>query len=390
MRLPRRSELSEQQEDFLMDAPFDKPVICVGPPGTGKTVLALYRSVKLNQQNMNVDFIMHSKLLKRYVERSVEELNIKVNSKTWHSWLYSLWYKGKCGGKLPEIKAYLPDFHKAIKLIKDGKPVKPQNMYWSHLIIDEGQDFPKEFYLFLTVLRLQGCIINGRIIPGITIFADENQRMEEERNSTIKEIMAYMPELNKYEVNLNYRNSGPIAKLANYFYVGLSTGISTPPKNAQGLLPRLRRFETLEDEARSIVQWLSNNDDLSAGVIVPNTKIQNKIIEKIRPLAKERNLKLQNYSSGNDVNKIDFYKPGTITVLCDKSCKGLEFDGVFIPHLQAYRSDAADEVFFKMKMYVMISRARTYLQLSFSECNDEPSILKVLPSPELETLKWEV
>ena len=89
MRLPRRSELSEQQEDFLMDAPFNKPVLCVGPPGTGKTVLALYRGAILSQKGEDVDFIMHSKLLNRYVESSVKELNMDINSKTWHSCCYT-------------------------------------------------------------------------------------------------------------------------------------------------------------------------------------------------------------------------------------------------------------------------------------------------------------
>ena len=99
---------------------------------------------------------------------------------------------------------------------------------------------------------------------------------------------------------------------------------------------------------------------------------------------------MQKYSSGTDAVTIDFYTKGIITVVCDKSCKGLEFDAVFIPQLQAYKSDGANEDFFKMKMYVMISRARSYLQLSFSDCDEDPQVLKMLPTEEQEVLKWKI
>ncbi|MFV1468254.1 AAA family ATPase [Idiomarina sp. HB] len=390
MRLPRRSELSEQQEDFLMEAPLDKPVLCVGPPGTGKTVLALYRAVVLNQKHNKVDLIMHSKLLNRYVERSVEELNLSVDSRTWHSWIYHLWAKGNGRYKIPQIEDWLPDFSKAVSIIKEGKPRNPQKMYWDHLIIDEGQDFPKEFYLFLTVLRHEQSVLKGRRPPSLTIFADDNQRMEERRNSTINQIQSNVPEATKYEITVNYRNSGPIAKLANYFYVGMSTGKPNIPKNAKGLMPQLRRFKTLDDEVSSVVNWLNNNDDLSAGIIVPDRQVQNKVVKAIKPLAEKRGFKVQKYASGNDASMIDFYTGGTITVVCDKSCKGLEFNAVFIPQIQAYKTDGANEDFFKMKMYVMISRARTYLQLSFSECEEAPQVVKMLPPEEYEVLQWKI
>ena len=58
MRLPKRTELSEEQENFLLEAPFDRPVLCIGPPGTGKTVLALYRGVALSKKGKEVQFIM--------------------------------------------------------------------------------------------------------------------------------------------------------------------------------------------------------------------------------------------------------------------------------------------------------------------------------------------
>lgn len=390
MRLPRRSELSEQQEDFLMEAPFDRPVLCVGPPGTGKTVLALYRAANLSQKREEVNFIMHSKLLNRYAERSVEEMDMDVESTTWNSWVSKLWSRGNRGRWIPEIEKYHPDFMTAIGMINDGMPSKPEEMYWDHLVVDEGQDFPKEFYIFLTFLCHQSKILNGRKSPGVTVFADDNQRMDEMKNSTIRDIENSMPGVKKYSVTVNYRNSGPIAKLASLFCVDMETGVPDLPKNSKGLMPMLRRFQTLDEEAASVIHWLHNNDDLSVGVIVPDTTIQRKFVEALQSPAKDKGFKIQKYSSGDDARKIDFYKNGTITVVCDKSCKGLEFDAVFIPQLQSYKTDGANEDFFKMKMYVMISRARSYLQLSFSDCDEAPQVLKMLPAEDKGILKWKI
>ena len=388
MRLPRRSELSDQQEEFLLEAPFDRPVVCVGPPGTGKTVLALYRGAMLSQQGGDVDIIMHSKLLNRYVERSVEELGMDIESLTWHAWVYGLWGRGNGRYRIPEKERWLPDFTRAITLLKEGKPAKPEKMYWQNLIVDEGQDFPKEFYLFLTVMRNEETIVDGRAAPALTIFADDNQRMEESRNSTIAQIQDYLPEALKYEVTINYRNSGPIARLANYFHVGMSTGTPEIPAEAKGAVPQLRQFDTLEEEMLSVVRWLQNNDDLSAGIIVPDRAVQGRLIKIIKPLAEARQLKVQSYSSGDAAGNVDFYSGATITVVCDKSCKGLEFDGVFLPQLQAYKTDGANQDFFRMKMYVMISRARKHLQLSYAECDEDPQVLEMLPPPEQELLQW--
>ena len=390
MRLPKRAELSEEQEEFLMEAPLDSSVICVGPPGTGKTVLALYRAALLEKMNKHTDLVMHGKLLNRYVERSLDELNIDVDTKTWHSWIYSHWRKGNGRFNIPESGRFSPDFKKAIELITQGKPLKPQDLYWEHLIIDEGQDFPKEFYLFLMVMMQNNSIVQGRLTPVVTVFADENQRMDEEKNSTISDIKAYLPVAGFYKVTENYRNTARIAKLASCFYVGMSTGIPDIPEHRPGKVPVMRRFDTLEKEMESVVRWLHNNEDLSAGIIVANTSVQRRVVGAIQSLANAKGLKVQKYQSGVKVDTMDFYSRGTITVVCDKSCKGLEFDGVFIPQLQHYQHDGVNEDFFKMKMYVMISRARSHLQLSFSECDGAPSVLKFFPTGNDEVLKWDI
>ncbi|WP_339665584.1 AAA family ATPase [uncultured Pseudomonas sp.] len=391
MKLPKRTELSEEQEDFLLDAPLDKPVMCIGPPGTGKTVLALFRAAALAKKEKQVELVMHSKLLSSYVSRSIQELGLGVESSTWHQWVYNrLWWSANAPFKIPQLEQYLPDFKRASQILVSGKIKRPIKMYWEHLIIDEGQDFPKEFYMFLSLIALDEKVLAGRPMPGLTVFADENQRLEEGRNSTIDEINGFLGGCEIHSVRKNFRNTAPIAKLAAYFYVGLRTGVPDIPDNVKGPQPVLRRFETVLQEMQSIVRWLHNNDDCSCGVIVPNRKVQKLVVDLLQDLVEPKGFRVQKYSSGQDAASIDFYKSGCITVICDKSCKGLEFDAVFLPQLQSYKTDGADEDFFRMKMYVMISRAKSFIQMSFSDCATTPMVLKMLPPPGKDLLIWQV
>jgi superfamily I DNA/RNA helicase len=69
---------------------------------------------------------------------------------------------------------------------------------------------------------------------------------------------------------------------------------------------------------------------------------------------------------------------GGITLLCYPSAKGLEFDTVFIPELQKYGDDPTNPVA-RMTFYVLISRARKNLYLSYSGL-EKPRFVAALPS----------
>jgi superfamily I DNA/RNA helicase len=68
--------------------------------------------------------------------------------------------------------------------------------------------------------------------------------------------------------------------------------------------------------------------------------------------------------------ELDFESPG-IKVINYQSAKGLEFDAVFLPALQEVRDP--DSLNTRMRMYVLISRARNNLFLSYS--TSEPPAL---------------
>ena len=81
-------KLSEQQEEFL-NIESDGPILIKGKPGTGKSILALYRVEKLVKSKVrNILFTTHTpslvnystQLLNKLLERPLQEFNIEVNT----------------------------------------------------------------------------------------------------------------------------------------------------------------------------------------------------------------------------------------------------------------------------------------------------------------------
>ena len=259
---------------------------------------------------------------------------------------------------------------------------------WSHLLIDEGQDFPVSMYKALDMIMKMVPYTN-KPLPVLTVFADENQRLYE-NNSTIPRIKAALQvgDKNTYLLTQNYRNTKPIAELARCFYIGLDTGIPYLP-NKEGRPPVLFNGSTRNDSINEICQYARNFKHQKLGVIASAEKDRNAFYTALENRDDIGGMEVQSYSSSRkldlyDANKLNFTNDddvGVLTVLHKQSCKGLEFDTVFIVELQNASNADSDADQFKMDMYVMCSRARENLYLMLSnEGRGEPAILNHLPS----------
>ncbi len=247
---------------------------------------------------------------------------------------------------------------------------------WGHLIIDEAQDFPPEMFKFL---REAGrCMEQG----DITILADENQRLQEDHNSTLEDIRHNLKIKADREFRLtkNFRNTKPIAELAKYFCTDCSTGIPESPDRA-GSLPKLLAVSEQTKQSDYICNFLQLRGAKEVGIIV-NTDLERKFyLEKLA--AGLPTYQVQSYSSAEHQTSeiLTFDKQGIVTILNRRSCKGLEFDIVFIPDLQSFSFNDSDLIAFNMNMYVMCSRARSELVLMYVKDGvSQAPILKHLPS----------
>jgi DNA helicase IV len=328
MKLPTYQMLSMEQ-DKINGLPLDGNWLVTGPPGTGKSVMALYRAQMLKKKKRGVRMLTWSRLLQMYMANAMKELNLsETELSTFDKWFLD-WWRTEYGGSR-------------------GMPPKAG----VDLLIDEGQDLPNGFYLFA-----------GDTCDHLTVFADENQTITE-KQSSIKDIQRFARIKDSFELRKNYRNTVEIALLARHFYSGLPTGIpDLPPKENTGRKPQLRSVADDQASALRIARHQRNNPTQQIGVFLPSVSLVKSFAKK---LAKAGVDGVQTYfrPPKGPPPTVQFDKPGVL-VTWVKNSKGLEFDTVFIPELNQWKF-VIDDPQTTMLLYVLSSRARIQLEFHHS------------------------
>jgi DNA helicase-2/ATP-dependent DNA helicase PcrA len=391
MKLPNSDDLSSEQIQ-VFTAALRKDLLVSGPPGTGKTVMALYRAQMISRKDAGTKFwlIMYNRLLGQYTQGNLGDGgftnadSVGARIRTKHKWMYAWGRRWGMGNA--EIAPYVYDWNGIVSTLATTPPhVQKRAFDWDHLIIDEGQDFAPGFYRMLSFVKTMAQQTIGKSMT-LTVFADENQRISKDENSSIEDIEREM----NYSggtissLTINYRNSRQIAKLASAFYVGLPTGIPSPPSRSGPLAPSLISYSNQSIEIEAIAAFALQNEDLTIGVILQTDFLREQVYTTLDHYLSSSTPKVQTYKSrmsADELASIKVEASGSITVICGASCKGLEFDAVFIPRLESYSLDPGQATEFKMNLYVRISRARDYLFLSFySQNGDHPDILEYFPN----------
>lgn len=367
LELPDFDALSEEHDDILT-LPLDASCIVTGPPGTGKTVMAIWRASILHRSGRKPLLLMYGRLLSSYARAAVGKLEIDGAVSTYHSWFSQFWRRSY-GVAPPETQPWQFDWSACLDKIITKPPADSER---HSFLIDEGQDMPRDFYFILK-------LISG----SLTVFADENQRITGQQ-STIAEIRAATGIHETLQLTRNYRNTRPIAEFAASFYTGLPSGMpELPPSSARGERPFLIYHEQLHQTIEFIRNYENNHRDQSIGILLERKRKVSQFYNRLT--GKTRNpVEVYLNQDGMGTSKyapIDFAKPG-IKLLTYWSAKGLEFDTVFLPELQEVTGDPqADDV--RMRFYVMSSRAKKVLGLMYSG-EGVPRFVQSLPFALLE------
>lgn len=363
IHMPTYTQLSDEQKAILEESDYDENILVVGPPGTGKTVIAMHRAESLGRaRKQSINLIMYNQVLEHYTSQwESEDFCDWVNVQTYHKWVAKLWRRHRCGGYAPQVEKWRYDWPAIqAEFIKRKISV-------GRLVIDEAQDLPVNFYKALGLLAGIG---DGK--STFCIVADENQRLEEHDNSSIDDIrqsIILAGATQEYLLTGNYRNTYEIAQLAAKFYVGLETGIAELPVARRGQKPRMVGYSGGTDAmAEAISRYAANNPTQSVLVVCPTPRLVKTFRNRLDKKLEKREVLA--YLSGNKTHTASELKTGqdgSVTILHWRSMKGVEADAVFVPHLEGFDlgSDTTDGE--SMRLYVLLSRARQTLELQYDQ-----------------------
>lgn len=85
MTFPGYEDLSLEQDE-VYNLPLDGKSLVSGPPGTGKSVMALYRAQALSIDDRTPAILMFNNVLKQYIALHAAKLGVADGVETFHCW----------------------------------------------------------------------------------------------------------------------------------------------------------------------------------------------------------------------------------------------------------------------------------------------------------------
>ena len=347
MRLPTYQDLSEEQLQIYEHLP-DAQLFVLGPPGSGKTTMAIWRARYLATAPLSrsVTVVTRNRLLVatagQMARGDVDRRPIRVA--TMHSFASSSYYD-KFGRNIHEPIRFVYDWERTIADYATARHVPTLD----HLIIDEAQNLPIGF--------IRWAIQFGARV--VTIFADEDQTTLEEHSSVDDICAAGMPQ--PVRLSRNFRNSEEIASLMEQFHIN---GILPAARVTQGRTndkPRLLQITSWDLLVTDVVQRY-RNQRYSIGVIVDTQASIDAVVNRLKAaLPGERvDFYRSNLPAGAE-HAILTREPG-ITVLTGESAIGLEFDAAYVQDLADLLPPNNDRAKYR-RLYMLFARAQRSLIL---------------------------
>nr|WP_257222492.1 DNA/RNA helicase domain-containing protein [Acinetobacter sp. YH12136] len=399
--MPALDELTKNQRDIYLYAPIDTNVLVSGPPGCGKTLIAGLRAEEMVKRGMPTKLAMFNSVLKQYTQGKTEESYQTITITRF----FADWIENSLAEMLKgtfDLRTFIAEKRRQIYWEKltnfleeqiTNEALQAEEFSFGYLIVDEGQDFPPTFYSFLNCLAFIGNFLESEYPLKCLVLADENQKLTD-NNSTLDEIkeMLNVDDEHYYKLVDNFRNSKEVAKLAKSFFANVGVMPVEPTRCSE--IPELIQYQSVFSFLDYLNVWLKNHPGKEVGILCFKENTRSHLEKEIRKYL-DVNYRFQTYSSKtyveNPVTDLQFDVPNTLTLLNVQSCKGLEFDTVFLVNPADLKLDDASLHLDKMTLFVATSRARDIVKMiNYNNFDIENSRVKILPPHDiLSRINWD-
>jgi superfamily I DNA/RNA helicase len=293
----------------LIEKTLDKSMLVSGCAGSGKSVIAMHKAQQILEMGGDVIVISYTKSLCEFMECGKTASNLKERYYYHYQWKQQL---------------------------------MPQADY---IIVDEIQDFTRE--------EIQEFIKAAR--KNYFFFGDTAQSIYGGLKTTmsIKEI-SEITGLQPLMLYNNYRLPKPVAKITQQ-YIGIDVNpySETAYKSTETNLPHIVQIDTMEAQAKVIIETVKKQQDKTIGILVSD----NTLVQKFMDIFYQENFLCEaKYNDGDSSNYTLDFSTQNPKLMTYHSAKGLQFGTVIIPMFDDATSNDR-----KKTLYVAMTR--TYRDL---------------------------
>lgn len=353
----KESELDDIQREVLNQT-LDKSCIVTGCAGSGKSVIALQKAKRIqNEKGNDYKIIVYTKALCDFMNGGKEQLGLTQRFYYHEEWKWKKVLKQY--GRKGAFWVYERD--------ENGNKILDRSSA-DYIIVDEIQDFTKEeiqefinatnkhFFFFGDTGQ---SIYNGMIMPN----------GQPKVTLPVENIRSMCPSSKEFPLYNNYRLPKPIAKITQDF-IGVdvdSYGSGSVYKSKENKKPCFIEDKSMAEQIAAIARIIKRDSLTDVGILVPS----NDMIPEISRMLNNEEINHEiRYNDKEDwklsKDTLDFSTTNP-KLMTYHSAKGLQFETVFIPGVTEAYDDGA-----RKSLYVAMTRTYRGLYVMYSGILPKP------------------
>ena len=353
IKLVTINDLDSTQREVVEMQPFNSPMFVSGPPGSGKTSVAILRTRMLIDNGVtNILFLLYNHSLYGYLKKIFTKMNIRqnVNIETKDIFFWHLSYRLGC----PSPDRFAPYEDKYAQILQNIDEVNEYRLpKYKLLVLDESQDFSR---MELQLLK--------KMCDKMVVLADFDQQVYDRTVDA-----SCFSNLPHRELKTIYRFGKEIANIAQRFS---SSGNNLERKVTRtGNTPAYKVATTSSKELDVVCQIIKNKTiaDGTMAILAPRR-------EQLFNLSQKLSAKHIDhfYSGANNKDLRDYdYDSKRPLLITAHSAKGMEFDTVVLYQYNEY------DMFGDKNKLIYLSLTRTCGELYVIQTENLCRSLKNLP-----------